>query len=191
MSKSTHLKDVSSAKIEQWFGKNTADNLEEFRQNVYITKETRGHRAIEKLTLYNDIINKKVIMDKMVQDMNEISFATPEAKDAAMVDMINYLDQLFVNYSYLTNKYVKWASDLNIVLFIKYFLRAGKASLNMMRRTPLGSTIAESLDTFVWNMPDPVDQYMSPIDTLSGKIGLSPVDMIGEVIFPRVITVIP
>ena len=191
MSKSTHLKDVSSAKIEKLFGKNVADNLEEFRQNVYITKETRGHRAIEKLTLYNDIINKKIIMDKMVQDMNEINFATSEAKDAAMVDMINYLDQLFVNYSYLTNKYIKWASDLNIILFIKYFLRAGKASLNMMRRTPLGSTIAESLDTFVWNMPDPIDQYMSPIDTLSGKVGLSPVDMIGEVIFPRVITVIP
>jgi len=190
-SKSTHLKDVSSAKIEQWFGKNVADNLEEFRQNIYITKETRGHQAIEKLTLFNDIINKKIIMDKMTQDINEINFATPEAKEAAMIDMINYLDQLFVNYSYLTNKYIKWASDLNIILFIKYFLRAGKAALNMTRRQPLGSLVAESFDTFLWNIPDPIDQYMTPVSTVSGKIGLSPIDMIGEVLFPRIITIMP
>ena len=187
VSKSTHLKDVSTAKIEKMFGKNAAENIEEFRQNIYVTKDTRGHQAIEKLTLYNDIINRKIIMDKMFQDLEDVNFATEEAREAAEIDVMNYLDQLFVNYSYLTNKYVKWASDLNIVLFIKYFLRASKASLNMMRRQPLGSTIAESFDTFIWDMPDPIDQYMNPIDTFSGKIGLSPIDMVLEIISPNIL----
>lgn len=185
----THLKDVTSAKIEKWFGKNAADNIEEFRQNIYITKDTRGHRAIEKLTLYNDIINRKIIMDKMLQDLDGVNFANEKSREAAISDVMNYLDQLFVNYSYLTNKYVKWGSDLNIVLFIKYFLRAGKASLSQMRRQPLGSTIAESIDSFIWDMPDPIDQYMNPVDTLANKIAMSPVDMLGEIISPNIFNI--
>lgn len=187
MRKSTHLKDYILSKAEDKLGKKTAETLDEFRQNIYLTKDTRGHRAIEKLTLFNDIINKKIIMDKMMQDLKDVNFASDTARIAAEEDVINYLDQLFVNYSYLTNKYVKWASDLNLILFIKYFLRAGKASLNMMRRQPLASTIAESLDTFVWNFPDPVDQYMSPIDTMAQKIGLSPYEMILEIAFPNIL----
>ena len=126
-------------------------------------------------------------MDKMMQDLEYKTFASEEAKKAAEEDVINYVDQLFVNYSYLTNKYVKWASDLNLILFIKYFLRAGKASLNMMKRQPLGSTIAESIDTFIWNMPDPIDQYMSPVDTLASKIGLSPFEVVLEIMSPNII----
>ena len=187
MKKSTHLKDVIMSASEKKFGKEFTENLDEIRQNIYITKDTRGHRAIEKLTLFNDIINKKIIMDKMMQDLKYKTFASEEAKKSAEEDVINYVDQLFVNYSYLTNKYVKWASDLNLILFIKYFLRAGKASLNMMKRQPLGSAIAESIDTFIWNMPDPIDQYMSPVDTLASKIGLSPFEVILEIMSPNII----
>ena len=187
MKKSTHLKDVIMSASEKKFGKEFTENLDEIRQNIYITKDTRGHRAIEKLTLFNDIINKKIIMNKMMQDLEYKTFASEEAKKAAEEDVINYVDQLFVNYSYLTNKYVKWASDLNLILFIKYFLRAGKASLNMMKRQPLGSTIAESIDTFIWNMPDPIDQYMSPVDTLASKIGLSPFEVVLEIMSPNII----
>ena len=128
-------------------------------------------------------------MDKMLQDLEGVNFANEKSREAAVSDIMNYLDQLFVNYSYLTNKYVKWGSDLNIVLFIKYFLRAGKASLSQMRRQPLGSTIAESIDSFIWNMPDPIDQYMNPIDTLGNKIAMSPADMLGEIISPNIFNI--
>lgn len=185
--KSTHLKDVIMQKTEKNFGSKAAENLEEIRQNVYVTKDTRAHKAIEKLTLFNDIINKKIIEDKLLDDMKSIDFASETVKERYLQDTRNYLDQLFTNYSYLTNKYIKYASDMLILNFIKYFLRQGKAQLSMARRLPLGSAIAESIDTLVWNMPDPIDQYQNIFDTLGNKIGANPIDMLGTIMFPNIL----
>jgi hypothetical protein len=71
-----------------------------------------------------------------------------------------------------------------------YFLRQGKAVLSTARRQPLGSAIAEATDMFVWNMPDPIDQYQNLGGTLVNKIGASPVDVFGEIIYPRFLTVL-
>ena len=186
----SHLEDIFRQKTEDIFGKKTADRLESIRENVYITKNTRGHRAIEKLTIYNDIINKRIIEKKLLQDMEKITFNDDKAKNEYKQDMYNYLDQLFTNYGYLLNKYVKYPSDMNILLFIKYFLRQGKAVLSTARRQPLGSIVAEAVDTLVWNMPDPIDQYQNLFGTLGNKIGASPIDVFGELIYPRFLTVL-
>ena len=185
-SKSTHVKDVVMQKTEKLFGKKATENLEEIRQNIYVTKDTRAHRAIEKLTIFNDIINKKIIEDKMLDDMKGMTFASESVKQNYIQGIRNYLDQLFTNYSYLLNVNVKWMTDMLILNFIKYFLRQGKAQLSMSRRVPLGTAIAESIDTFVWNMPDPIDQYQNIFDTLGNKIGTTPVEMVGGLIFPNI-----
>lgn len=185
-SKSTHVKDVVMQKTEKLFGKKAAENLEEIRQNIYVTKDTRAHRAIEKLTIFNDIINKKIIEDKMLDDMKGMTFASESVKQNYIQGIRNYLDQLFTNYSYLLNVNVKWMTDMLILNFIKYFLRQGKAQLSMSRRVPLGTAIAESIDTFVWDMPDPIDQYQNIFDTLGNKIGTTPVEMVGGLIFPNI-----
>ena len=185
-SKSTHVKDVVMQKTEKLFGKKAAENLEEIRQNIYVTKDTRAHRAIEKLTIFNDIINKKIIEDKMLDDMKGMTFASESVKQNYIQGIRNYLDQLFTNYSYLLNVNVKWMTDMLILNFIKYFLRQGKAQLSMSRRVPLSTAIAESIDTFVWDMPDPIDQYQNIFDTLGNKIGTTPVEMFGGLIFPNI-----
>ena len=186
----SHLEDILRQKTEDIFGKKTADRLQSIRENVYVTKNTRGHRAIEKLTIYNDIINKRIIEKKLLQDMEKITFNDDKAKDEYRQDMYNYLDQLFTNYGYLLNKYVKYPSDMNFLMFIKYFLRQGKAVLSTARRQPLGSIVAEASDTLVWNMPDPIDQYQNLFGTLGNKIGASPIDVFGELIYPRFLTVL-
>lgn len=185
-SKSTHVKDVVMQKTEKLFGKKATENLEEIRQNIYVTKDTRAHRAIEKLTIFNDIINKKIIEDKMLDDMKDMTFASELVKQNYIQGIRNYLDQLFTNYSYLLNVNVKWMTDMLILNFIKYFLRQGKAQLSMSRRVPLATAIAESIDTFVWDMPDPIDQYQNIFDTLGNKIGTTPVEMFGGLIFPNI-----
>ena len=186
-SKSTHVKDVVMQKTEKLFGKKATENLEEIRQNIYVTKDTRAHRAIEKLTIFNDIINKKIIEDKMLDDMKGMTFASESVKQNYIQGIRNYLDQLFTNYSYLLNVNVKWMTDMLILNFIKYFLRQGKAQLSMSRRVPLATAIAESIDTFVWDMPDPIDQYQNIFDTLGNKIGTTPVEMFGGLIFPNIL----
>ena len=186
----SHLHDMLYNKAEKLFGKKAADKLNSIRESVYITQGTRGHRAIEKLTIYNDIINKRIIEKKLLQDMEKMTFNDSETKQEYIQDMYNYLDQLFTNYGYLLNKYLKYPSDMIILEFIKYFLRQGKAVLSTARRQPLGSAIAEATDMFVWNMPDPIDQYQNLGGTLANKIGASPIDVFGEIIYPRFLTVL-
>ena len=118
-----------------------------------------------------------------------MTFNDSETKQEYIQDMYNYLDQLFTNYGYLLNKYLKYPSDMIILEFIKYFLRQGKAVLSTARRQPLGSAIAEATDMFVWNMPDPIDQYQNLGGTLVNKIGASPIDVFGEIIYPRFLTI--
>ena len=118
--------------------------------------------------------------------MKGMTFASESVKQNYIQGIRNYLDQLFTNYSYLLNVNVKWMTDMLILNFIKYFLRQGKAQLSMSRRVPLGTAIAESIDTFVWDMPDPIDQYQNIFDTLGNKIGTTPVEMVGGLIFPNI-----
>lgn len=185
--KSTHLKEAMISGSKKLFGEKATEVLDEVRQNIYITKDTKAHRAIEKLTLFNDIINKKIIQDRLLENMKGMTFASKKVEERYRQDLLNYLDQLFVNYSYLLNKYVKWASDLDIIRFLKYFLRSAKASFSMTRRLPLGSAIAESLDTFVWDVPDPVDQYQNIFETLGYKVGNSPIDTALGLMFPNIL----
>ena len=39
-------------------------------------------------------------------------------------------------------------------------------------------------------MPDPIDQYQDLFGTLGNKIGVSPTDVFGELIYPRFLTVL-
>lgn len=108
-------------------------------ENLYIGRNTAIHKNIEKLTVFNDIINRSIIMERMMQDLDSIDGLEPELKNAKVQDILNYVDQLFVNYSYLDNKVVKYLNDVNFVTFTKYFFRALKANISMMSRYPLAS----------------------------------------------------
>ena len=142
------------------------------------------------VTKIDEEVNKRIIEKKLLQDMDKMTFNDNETRQEYIQDMYNYLDQLFTNYGYLLNKYLKYPSDMIILEFIKYFLRQGKAVLSTARRQPLGSIVAEATDMFVWNMPDPIDQYQNLGGTLANKIGASPIDVFGEIIYPRFLTVL-
>ena len=180
----SHLADIIDEKVAK--GGKIAEKAKSIVDELYINRNTQSHKVIEKLTVFNDIINRSIITERLTQDLDSISFADKAMKDEKIQDILNYVDMLFVNYSYLDNKYVKYVNDTNIVLFTKYFFRALKANLAMMTRNPLSSLGFEGIDTFVMDLSDSFDQYGSPIDTIARKIFPNPIDMLGDLLVPSI-----
>lgn len=185
-SKSTHLEDKIGKFADESRFKNGLSSLNDFRKSIYLSKDTAAHKAIEKLTIFNDIINRSIILEKLNEDLDKANIVNPALKAIKSQDLLNYVDQLFVNYSYLDNKYLKWANDTNIMMFTKYFFRAAKAVKSLYTRHPLGSLGFEGLDAFVIDLPGPSEQYFSPVDSLVNRTFSNPLDMVWELLFPNI-----
>ena len=185
LTKKSHIEDYFdiAANKNGRLGKQTKTVVE----NLYIGRNTAIHKNIEKLTVFNDIINRSIIMERMMQDLDSIQGLEPELKNAKVQDILNYVDQLFVNYSYLDNKIVKYLNDVNLVLFTKYFFRALKANISMMSRYPLASLGFEGYDEFVYDVADSLDQYGNPIDSFMNRVIVTPVEVASELIIPNTI----
>ena len=126
--------------------------------------------------MFNDIVNRAIIKEKLMEELDRdinsgkrVYRAREELEDAKQ-DILNYVDQLYVNYSYLDNKYVKYANDMGLVWFTKYFFRAAKALRSMYERNPAGALSFGVIDNFVIDLEDPAHQYMSPFSTLGNKM---------------------
>lgn len=185
-SKSTHLEDKIGKFAEESRFKNGLASLNDFRKSVYLSKDTAAHKAIEKLTIFNDIINRSIILEKLTEDLDASNIVNPRLKAEKSQELLNYVDQLFVNYSYLDNKYLKWANDTNIMMFTKYFFRAAKAVKSLYTRHPLGSLGFEGVDAFLVDLPGPSEQYFTPIDSLVNRTFTNPLDMVWELLFPNI-----
>lgn len=183
MTKKSHIEDYIDSFAKRF--NNVGVESKEFIGNIYATRGSAANRAIEKITIFNDVINRSIIMERMMQDVETIKFNSEDEKTAKIQDILNYVDMLFVNYSYLDNKYIKYANDLNILQFTKYLFRALKANLSMMSRNPLASIGFESYDTFVYDLSDSFDQYGSPIDALGNRFLPNPIQMVQDVLTPH------
>ena len=188
MTKKTHIQDYIDTTAERF--DNVGIESKEFIANIYATRGSAANRTLEKLTVFNDIINRSIIMERMMQDLEKIKFNNEDDKTQKIQDILNYVDMLFVNYSYLDNKYLKYANDTNILQFTKYFFRALKANISMMSRNPLSTIGFESFDEFAFDLSDSFDQYASPITGLSNRFIPNPVQMFQDVVTPHTAAVL-
>ncbi len=182
--KKTHMED----KLDEYVKKagRKGEIFDSTRKALYLTKDTSVHKAVEKLTIYNDIINRSIILEKLNEDLNKVKFKSKDDRPSREREILNYVDQLFVNYSYLDNKYLKYANDMDILMFTKYFFRAAKAVRSMYARHPLGSIGFEVIDQGIINVADPMEQYFSPIDSLANRAFKNPLDIVWEILFPNI-----
>lgn len=183
MTKKSHIEDH----FDSLAGKFNRVGVEtkEVIANIYGTRGSSVNKNIEKLTIYNDIINRGIILERLMQDLESVQFENESAKANKVQDLLNYADILFVNYGYRDNKYLKWANDTNLLMFTKYFFRALKANVAMMSRYPLASAGYESFDTFALDLSDSADQYFDIGNTVARKVFVNPVDMFIDSVTPH------
>lgn len=130
---------------------------------MYLRKDNIAHDSIMKLTTYSDIINKMIILEGMRKDSK-----TGELTQ----DMLNYVDQLHVNYSYLDNRYIKYANDTLFLAFTKYFFRVFPAMMKMTGQLPVTTFLVEGMQGILdFDFETPWDQFYTPIDSLFNKVG--------------------
>jgi hypothetical protein len=182
LSKRSHFDDLIKQKVDK--SSKFVQNAKDVWDTLYIGKGTRLHHAVEKLTIYNDIINKRIIEEKLNQDLDSLKLS-PDIRKLREQDNRNYLDQLFVNYSYLDNKYLKYMNDINLFMFTKYMFRALKGNLSMMSRYPLGSLGFEAFDNTILNVPDAMQQYFNPIDSITNRAFANPIEMFLDMLIPH------
>lgn len=136
--------------------------LKKIVDELYIRKDASTYESVMKFTRYSDLVNKVIINESLKvtnKEMNER-------------DRLNYLDQLHVNYSYLDNRWIKYANDMLIFSFTKYFFRVLPAMLKMVSKKSASMFITESIQAIPGiDLETPMDQFYNPFTNLTRKIG--------------------
>lgn len=156
--------------------KNGKVSLKEVVDFLYIRKDSKFHDSVMKGTTYSDAINKMIIMDDIV-----------ETKKMTEVEALNYVDQLHVNYSYLDNRWIKYANDTLIFSFTKYFFRVMPAMLRVMKRKGVSLFLLESAQGATGlDVETPMDQFFDPFAALSRKVTGwgDPLSIFGNILTP-------
>ena len=150
---------------------------------LYLTKDSGMYQKMLKLTLYMDIINRVIIHEDHMR-----------SGEMSERDSLRYVDRLFVNYAYLDNKYIKYANDVDLLQFTKYFFRSIPAMLRMAARKPVTMFMTEAGQGITGvDIETPVDQYLNPWDTFTNKIwhmGNNPVNMLETLVMPRTLAIV-
>lgn len=130
-------------------------------------KGSSSEEVAARFVAYGDTLTRQIIYNKR---MTEISNKNKEEGKEVDVtedqrqDLLNELDQLLVNYSYLSNKYQSWAESVGGLFFLKYLLKARKGYQMLWQRLPLVATLGELMQDLTVDISDPTDSM--PIDLL-------------------------
>ena len=84
--------------------------------------------------------NRYILFQTTANDIYARYAVLEEAKKKDNFDkkaMFRYLDEMLVNYSYNENRLLRYANDIGLFMFSKYFFRTPKAIYKMMKKNPL------------------------------------------------------
>lgn len=174
--KEDHVEYYKRILLEKVIGTKGGKAAIEATENGLLTKNSGSFKVIEKLTAYNDLINRMIVQEKLEFELNQElangSDMTNEEYASRQQDILNYVDQLFVNYSYLDNRYIKYANDMGLVLFTKYFFRSMKTLKQVYDKKPLALTAFLGFDNFVYDaVGDPWEGVFDIENKLETKVG--------------------
>ena len=93
---------------------------------VYISKDTETFQKLLKVVQYSDFVAKYALYD----------FETKKKGMASNVAM-KLVSDMFVDYSLVQNKWVKYADDMSIFMFSKYLFRIQKAIARNLIENPI------------------------------------------------------
>lgn len=191
--------------------------VESVRNVLYIDKTSALYNTMLKSVHYGDAITRQIIKEELEEKMHDRWIAKysldkavmPEDKERVVQDYIanseeltreynaekqkilNYLDQLLVNYGYIPNRWWSYSDKQLGQFFMKYYLNQPKALMSMVKKNPTkmallqGTQVATGVD-----IADPVDTY-----TNSGLDGVMYRQMLddapGLIVEPNLLDVIP
>ena len=177
----TMAKDYLEKK--NWLGAvNTVKNM------LYINRTTSLYNSMLKTVHYGDAITRQIIKEELEK---KAIARDGELKSEVEREILNYLDQLLVNYGYTMNRWWKYAERVGGLFFMKYYLSQAKAITIMTKKNPTRMALMQGAQQLTGiDVQDPVDTYLrSGIDGVAYRWMMD--DAPGQILQPNIFDLIP
>lgn len=162
--------------------------LEGARSALYIDKTSSLYAGMLKTVHYGDAITRQIIKEELEERAIKRDGVL---KQDTKREILNYLDQLLVNYGYIPNRWWGYADKVLGLLFMKYYLNQPKAIMSMSRNNPTkvalmqGAQYATGVD-----ISDPINTYTnSGLDGIGYRWMLA--DVPGDFAMPNIFDLVP
>lgn len=135
------------------------------RDALHIDRSGSFYATMLKTVHYGDAITRQIVKEELE--------AKAIARDGELTDknkrqILNYLDQLLVNYGYIPNRWWGYADKVLGLLFMKYYLNQPKAIISVIRGNPTKTLLMQGAQKVTGlDFADPFNTY-----TNSGMDGL-------------------
>ena len=168
---------------KQWKGA-----VENIRNVLYIDRTSKLYNGMLKTVHYGDAITRQIIKEEL--EKKEIAKNGKVSKEVER-EILNYLDQLLVNYGYTMNRWWRYAERVGGVFFMKYYLSQAKALVSMTKRNPARTGVLQGAQWLTGlDFQDPIDIYRrSGIDGIAYRWLLD--DSPAEILAPNIFDLIP
>ena len=160
------------------------------KNGLYIDRGSKLFKTALKVTQYGDAITREIIKEQLeAKKLKETGKKTLTVEEKG--EILDYLDQLLVNYGYTMNRWWKYAEQVGGVFFLRYFFGQLKALVMMTKKVPtavLGLNAGQGLTSV--NVADPFDTYSdNPFSSLMHRMMFG--DAPGELLAPNIFGVVP
>lgn len=142
--RSQHLNQLENKLVEK-FGTHQLSNttLGDIGRAAFITEETALFKALVHGLHVSDFIAKFAVYKHLT-----------EQQGVTADDAYEQIQGMYVNYNVPLHKYLQWANNIGLVMFVKYFIGVQKAGIRLMRERPVTS-IAYLASRAIFNVNSP------------------------------------
>ncbi len=153
--------------LNEQLGKtNFGTMIRDVRDKLHIDRSGNFYKTMLKTVHYGDAITRQIIKEEL--EAKAIT-RDGELTDTAKRQILNYLDQLLVNYGYIQNRWWGYADRVLGLLFMKYYLNQPKAIISVIRGNPTKTLLMQGAQKVTGlDFADPFNTY-----TNSGLDGLT------------------
>lgn len=136
------------------------------RDTLQIDRSGSFYATMLKTVHYGDAITRQIIKEELE---SKAIARDGELTDKSKRQILNYLDQLLVNYGYIQNRWWGYADKVLGLLFMKYYLNQPKAIMSVIRGNPTKTLLMQGAQKLTGlDLADPFNTY-----TNSGLDGLA------------------
>ena len=132
---------------------------------AYISKDTETFQKLLKVVQYSDFVAKYALYD----------FQTKKKGMASNVAM-KLVSDMFVDYSLVQNKWVKYADDMSIFMFSKYLFRIQKAIARNFIENPIPMMTSMLAQRMTFDISSIDDSSLLRRNPLNRLFMLNPLD---------------
>ena len=157
-----NIEDKMDGQLATMIQKKINDNnykgvIEGIRNGLYIDKTSGLYNTMLKTVHYGDAITRQIIKEELEEKAIQ---REGELTDKTKQDILNYLDQLLVNYGYIQNRWWNYADKKLGLMFMKYYLNQPKALMSMARNNPTKIALLQGAQVVTGvDIADPVNTY--------------------------------